>query len=75
MDTRTDERLDALEIKASFQEDMLDELNKVVVRQQATIDLLVRELVALKAQQPEAGGPGLGADVVARALENAPPHY
>lgn len=75
MDTRTDERLTDLEIKASFMDDMLDELNQVIIRQQATIDLLVREVAALKAQPPETGSPGLGGDVTARARENAPPHY
>ncbi len=33
MDDRTEERLTALEIKASYSEDLLDRLNEVVVRQ------------------------------------------
>jgi SlyX protein len=48
MNDRTDDRLTALEIKASFGEDLLDRLNEVVVRQQAQIDSLRRELAALR---------------------------
>lgn len=66
----TDRRLTALEIKASFAEDLLDELNLVVIRQQEQIDLLVRELQALRAQQPE----GIAASV-ARLQDDLPPHY
>ena len=33
----TDQRLTELEIKASFSEDLLDELNQVIVRQQTQI--------------------------------------
>jgi SlyX protein len=42
------QRLTALEIKASFAEDLLDELNRVVIRQQQQIDALVRELTELR---------------------------
>jgi SlyX protein len=45
------QRLTALEIKASFAEDLLDELNRVVIRQQQQIDALVRELAQLREQQ------------------------
>lgn len=74
MDTRTDARLTELEIKASFMDDLIEELNKVVVRQQDTLDRLARELAALKAQAPEAGN-AAGGDAVARALAERPPHY
>lgn len=73
MDTRSDERLNELEIKLSFMDDMLEELNQVIVRQQATLDLLVQELRALKAQSAD---PATHAgDTTARARENLPPHY
>jgi SlyX protein len=50
---KTDQRLTELEIKASFSEDLLDQLNLVIVRQQAQIDILVREVQQLREQQPE----------------------
>jgi SlyX protein len=65
-----EQRLTALEIKASFQEDALDELNKVVVRQQDQIDLLLRELAALRQQLEEASV------AAPRSLrDDLPPHY
>lgn len=52
MDTPTpqalEQRITDLEIKASFTEDTVEQLNQVVVRQQAQIDRLVRELVELR---------------------------
>jgi SlyX protein len=53
-DPRTEARITELEIKASFAEDLLDRLNEVIVRQQAQIDLLLREVAQLR-QQPAAG--------------------
>ncbi len=65
-----DARLTELEIKLSFTEDMVDQLNAVLVRQQAQIDLLMRQLNELRQQQPEAGGPAF------RSLrDDLPPHY
>ena len=39
-----DARITELEIKISYAEDMIDELNRVVFRQQQQIDLLVGEV-------------------------------
>jgi SlyX protein len=66
-------RLTNLEIKASFMEDMLEQLDQVVVRQQAQIDLLVREVAALK----QSGNPGAGGEAgAARNLrDELPPHF
>jgi SlyX protein len=68
---QTDQRLMALEIKASFTEDLLDQLDKVIVRQQQQIDALVREIAELKA------GPVRDGDVtVDRSLrDELPPHF
>ncbi len=66
----TDQRLTDLEIKASFAEDLLDQLNQVIVRQQQEIDLLMREVRDLRQQMPEGAGPAPG-----RASEELPPHY
>ncbi len=67
---KTEQRLIELEIKASFSEDLLDQLNLVIVRQQTTLDFLLREVQQLRQQQPDgvAGG-------AARSMDDSPPHY
>jgi len=64
-----EQRITDLEIKASFAEDTVEQLNQVVVRQQAQIDRLIRELVELRDRaSAELGG--------ARTLrDELPPHY
>lgn len=63
-------RIIELEIKASFAEDMLDELNRTIFRQQQQIDLLVGEIRALRDQVRNAQ-PG-----EQRSLrDEIPPHY
>ncbi len=69
--TDTDKRLTELEIKASFMEDLVEQLNSVLVRQQQQINALLRELGALRQQLP-------APDAVApfRSLrDELPPHY
>lgn len=64
-----DNRIADLEIKISFLEDQMDELNRTVFRQQQRIDLLVEAIAALREQLP--GAPG-----EARSLrDEIPPHY
>jgi SlyX protein len=70
---RMDHRLTELEIKASFAEDLLDELNLVVVRQQQQIDLLTQEVQRLREASPAAESTGSSA--LNRAREDLPPHY
>ena len=66
-----DARLTELEIKASFTEDLVEQLNQVIIRQQQQIDLLLRELADLRLQQPAEGG-----QPVFRSLrDDLPPHY
>jgi SlyX protein len=65
----TDARLTELEIKASFTDDLLEQLNDVIARQQLQIDALQRELLALR-QQVRDQGSGLGAP-----RDERPPHY
>ena len=69
----TDTRLTELEIKASFQEDLLDQLNQVIVRQQRDIAQLVRDVDTLRQQAHQAtdAGPGLLRDL----RDELPPHY
>lgn len=73
MDTSAD-RLTELEIKVSFMDDLLDELNQTLVRQQHSMDLLRREVAELKARLADAGSLST-ADASARALADRPPHY
>lgn len=65
-----DDRLTALEIKASFAEDTIERLDAIIIRQQDQIDQLVRELVRLRSQVPEEGS-GLQSN----PRDELPPHY
>lgn len=64
-------RLTDLEIKASFNEDLVEHLNLTIARQQQQIDRLLRDLAQLQQQQaPEGGSAGF------RSLrDELPPHY
>ncbi len=65
-----DKRLTDLEIKASFTDDLLDEINQTLYRQQQQIDHLTRELQNLREQSADSGGQS------ARSLrDELPPHY
>ncbi|MFX5884915.1 SlyX family protein, partial [Acinetobacter baumannii] len=44
------QRLEALEIKASFTEDLLDQLNLTIYQQQQLIDRLTHEVIQLRQQ-------------------------
>jgi len=64
------ERLDALEAKACWTDDLLDHLNRQVAEQQARIDSLTREVVRLRQSQADAQPEGF------RSLrDELPPHY
>lgn len=65
-----DARLDALEVKLGFVDDLLDTLNRAVFRQQGQIDQLAQALGALR-QQVRAGGSVASAD----PRDEIPPHY
>jgi SlyX protein len=65
-----EQRLTDLEIQASFSEDLLDQLNQTIIRQQQQIDQLIRAISQLQQQAPEEGASG------ARSLrDELPPHY
>lgn len=65
-----DKRLTDLEIKVSFTDDLLDEINQTLYRQQQQIDHLTRELQTLREQSADTGGRS------ARSLhDELPPHY
>jgi SlyX protein len=65
-----DLRLTALEIKASFTEDLVDKLEQIVTRQQQQIDELIREVLRLRDQASVAS-----ATPQRTALDDLPPHY
>jgi len=64
-----DRRLEALEIKVSYTEDLLEQLNMTIYRQQQRIDGLVHQLTELRQQTPD--------DAVGHrtARDELPPHY
>ena len=65
-----DRRLTELEVKACFTEDLVDTLNRLVARQQAQIDLLLREIGQLRQQQPDSD-----ASAFRSLRDELPPHY
>lgn len=65
-----DSRLTELEIKTSFNEDLLEQLNQTVFRQQEQIDALIREVHELRRQTPD-GGVQRGTSL----RDELPPHY
>jgi SlyX protein len=67
---RHEDRLTELEIQASYMDDLLDRLNDVIVRQQAQIDSLMREVALLRDRPAAADAPAF------RSLrDELPPHY
>ena len=66
----TDQRLTNLEIKATYTEDLVEQLDQIIARQQQQLDLLLRELAALR--QPALDS----AQTTGRHLqEDLPPHF
>ena len=63
-------RITELEIKISYAEDLVDELNRTVFRQQQQIDTLAREINSLR-QQIQSAPPQQGNSL----LDELPPHY
>jgi SlyX protein len=66
----TNRRLTDLEIKASFTEDLLEQLDRIIVRQQQQIDNLIRETGYLRQSSAEGG-----ASLPRNPREELPPHF
>ena len=65
-----DQRLTDLEIKSAYTEDLLEQLDSVIVRQQKQIDDLIRTIIELR--QPTTDG----VTGAARSLrDDMPPHF
>lgn len=70
LEADTTSRLESLEIKVVYLEDLVDSLNTVVARQQTHIDLLLHEVRRLREQTDEGAPPAF------RSLrDELPPHY
>jgi SlyX protein len=68
--SRMEARISELEIKISFAEDMIDDLNRTIYRQQQQIDRLLTRVETLR-DQVQAAGPA-----EQRSLrDELPPHY
>ncbi len=67
----TNDRLTELEIKLSLTEDLVDELNRTVFRQQEQLDLLQAQLQLLYKQMQSATGPAEPRNL----RDEIPPHY
>lgn len=63
-------RLTNIEIKLTYAEDMVDELNRTIYRQQQQIDLLINEFKALR-DQVQSAAPNEPRSL----LDDIPPHY
>ena len=66
----TDDRFIEIETRLAYQEDLLQELNKVIHRQQGQIDDLQRRYGVLNDRVT-----GLQAAVESKPLDEKPPHY
>jgi SlyX protein len=65
-------RITELEIKISYTEDMLDELNRTIYRQQQQIDMLIENIQSLRQQMLATGNqPGEALSL----RDEIPPHY
>ena len=69
-DRLINDRVTELEIKASYTEDLIDQLDKVIVRQQEQIDLLIKAITELRQSSTDGG---LGATRNLR--DDLPPHF
>ena len=70
----TDERLTALEIKATYTEDLLEQLDAIIVRQQEQIDRLVREVTVLQQSHQDSATSSLASGEQA-PRDSLPPHF
>lgn len=66
----TTRRLTNLEIKASFSEDFLEQLDRIIVGQQQQIDGLIREVASLRQSTTD-----VGVGLPRNPREELPPHF
>jgi SlyX protein len=68
--SRMESRITELEIKISYAEDLVDELNRMVFRQQQQIDQLIIQIRALR-EQVQTAAPAEQLSL----RDELPPHY
>ncbi|HEY4664744.1 MAG TPA: SlyX family protein [Comamonas sp.] len=59
-----------LEVKASYADDLLEQLNMTIYRQQQQLDVLINEVRQLRQQVPEGGQ-----SAPRNLRDELPPHY
>ena len=64
-------RVEALEIKSAYAEDLLEDLNLTIYKQQQQIDRLVQMVKDLHQRMPEQGGGASAGNL----RDELPPHY
>lgn len=65
-----DDHLVKIETKLSYQEDLLDQLNSIIIRQQKEIDSLKRELLLLQKKITT-----INESTENNNMDERPPHY
>ena len=68
--TEQDKRLTELEIKVGLADDLIDQLNQTLFRQQQQIEFLAKELASLRQQMPHERNTQLPS-----LRDELPPHY
>jgi SlyX protein len=66
----SEDRITSLEIKLSFTEDLIDQLNQTIYKQQQQIEFLYRELKSIKEQASSGDSTGNSSP-----KDEIPPHY
>lgn len=64
-----EERIKNLEIKFAHQDDLIDQLNKIVTRQQLAIEKMEKEIMEFKLSQNE------NSAQTRTLADDVPPHY
>jgi len=66
----SDDHLVAIETKLSFQEDLLDQLNSIIIKQQKDIDSLEREFLLIQKKLAS-----MSESIEKAGIDERPPHY
>ncbi len=75
MNDEIESRLTELEMKISYQDHIIGELNDVVIRQQQQIDSLEKSFLRVNEHLKQAGSFDLASDLARADEETPPPHY
>ncbi len=70
----TEDRITELEIRLAWQDDLLDNLNQALIRQQQQLDLMQQQLRRLYDMTTQQGQAESGS-LLAQLQQEIPPHY